>query len=89
MPTSAETATDKTKTSVAKFEDFFSSDKYKTRVSEALETYPEHKTLVVDYSDLEMFYADLADLLIEKPEEVIKAAQKAISNIAIFKVYIY
>lgn len=85
MPTSAETATDKTKTSVAKFEDFFSSDKYKTRVSEALEMYPEHKTLIVDYSDLEMFYADLADLLIEKPEEVIKAAQKAISNIAIFK----
>lgn len=85
MPTSAETATDKTKTSVAKFEDFFSSDKYKTRVSEALELYPEHKTLIVDYFDLEMFYADLADLLIEKPEEVIKAAQKAISNIAIFK----
>jgi replicative DNA helicase Mcm len=28
-----------------------------------------------------MFYADLADLLIEKPEEVIKAAQKAIRNI--------
>lgn len=85
MPTSAETATDKTKTSVAKFEDFFSSGKYKTRVSEALELYPEHKTLIVDYFDLEMFYADLADLLIEKPEEVIKAAQKAISNIAIFK----
>lgn len=70
MPTSAETATDKTKTSVAKFEDFFSSGKYKTRVSEALELYPEHKTLIVDYFDLEMFYADLADLLIENQKRL-------------------
>jgi len=81
MPTSTEIATDKTKTSVAKFEDFFSSDKYKDKVFEALEMYPEQRSVVVDYSDLEMFYADLADLLIEKPEEVIKAAQKAIRNI--------
>jgi len=81
MPTSAEETTDKTKTSVAKFEDFFSSDKYKDRVFEALEKYPEQRSVVVDYSELEMFYPDLADLLIDKPEEVIKAAQKAISNI--------
>jgi replicative DNA helicase Mcm len=81
MPTSAEIATDKTKTSVAKFEDFFSSDKYKDKVFEALEKYPDERSIVVDYTDLEMFYADLADLLIEKPEEVIKAAQKAIRNI--------
>ncbi|MCE5214427.1 MAG: minichromosome maintenance protein MCM [Methanobacterium sp.] len=81
MPTSAEITTDKTKTSVAKFEDFFSSDKYKDKVFEALEKYPDERSIVVDYTDLEMFYADLADLLIEKPEEVIKAAQKAIRNI--------
>ncbi len=81
MPTSAEITTDKTKTSVAKFEDFFSSDINKEKVFEALENYPEQRSVVVDYSELEMFYPDLADLLIDKPEEVIKAAQKAISNI--------
>ena len=59
----------------------FSADKYKDKVFDALEKYPEQRSVVVDYSDLEMFYADLADLLIEKPEEVIKAAQKAIRNI--------
>ncbi|MDD1774087.1 MAG: minichromosome maintenance protein MCM [Methanobacterium sp.] len=80
-PTSAEIATDKTKTSVAKFEDFFSSDKYKDKVFEALEKYPDERSIVVNYMDLEMFYADLADLLLEKPEDVIKAAQKAIRNI--------
>lgn len=81
MPTSAEVTSDKTKTSVAKFEDFFSSDKYKDKVFEALEKYPDERSIVVNYIDLEMFYADLADLLLEKPEEVIKAAQKAIRNI--------
>ncbi|HOI72369.1 MAG TPA: minichromosome maintenance protein MCM [Methanobacterium sp.] len=81
MPTSAEIPSDKTKTSVAKFEDFFSSDKYKDKVFESLEKYPDERSIVVDYTDLEMFYADLADLLLEKPEDVIKAAQKAISNI--------
>lgn len=81
MPTSAEITTDKTKTSVAKFEDFFSSDKYKDKIFEALEKYPDERSIVVDYIDLEMFYADLADLLLEKPEDVIKAAQKAIRNI--------
>ncbi len=81
MQTSAEIPTDKTKTSIAKFEDFFSSDKYKDKIFEALEKYPDERSIIVNYADLEMFYADLADLLIEKPEDVIKAAQKAIRNI--------
>jgi replicative DNA helicase Mcm len=80
MPTSAKIRTDKTKTSVAKFEEFFST-KYKDTVFEALEKYPDQRSVVVDYSQLEMFDPDLADLLIEKPEEIIKASQKAIQNI--------
>ena len=35
----------------------------------------------MDYNTLELFDPDLADLLIEKPEEVIEAAQTAIKNI--------
>ncbi|QUH23741.1 minichromosome maintenance protein MCM [Methanobacterium alkalithermotolerans] len=73
-------ATDKTKTSLAKFEEFFST-KYKDNVFEALEKYPDQRSVVIDYLDLEMFDPDLADLLIEKPEEVIRASQKAIKNI--------
>ena len=76
MPTS----TEKAKPSVAKFEEFFSS-KYKDTVFEALEKYPDERSVVVNYSELEMFDPDLADLLIEKPEEVIKASQMAIKNI--------
>lgn len=73
-------STEKAKASVAKFEEFFST-KYKDTVFEALEKYPDERSVVVDYSELEMFDPDLADLLIEKPEEVIEASQKAIKNI--------
>ena len=77
---SSTTSTEKPKPSVAKFEEFFST-KYKDTVFEALEKYPDERSVVVNYSELEMFDPDLADLLIEKPEEVIKASQKAIKNI--------
>ncbi|MCQ2977830.1 MAG: minichromosome maintenance protein MCM [archaeon] len=70
----------KGKTSLAKFEEFFSTT-YKDDVFEILEKYPDERSLIVDYHDLEMFDPDLADLLIEKPEEVIAASQKAIKNI--------
>jgi len=80
METSAQSTTDKTKNPVAKFEEFFST-KYKDTVFEALEKYPDERSVVVDYVELEMFDPDLADLLIEKPEEVIKAASKAVQNI--------
>ena len=79
MPSST-SSTEKVKPSVAKFEEFFSS-KYKDTVFEAIEKYPDEKSVVVNYSELEMFNPDLADLLIEKPEEVIKASQMAIKNI--------
>jgi len=75
-----DTITEKSKTSVAKFEDFFSTA-YKAAIFEALEKYPDERSVVVNYPQLEMFDPDLADLLIEKPDEVIKAAQKAIKNI--------
>lgn len=71
---------DKSKTSLTKFEEFFST-KYKDDVFEVLEKYPDERSLVVDYIDLEMFDPDLADLLIEKPDDVILASEKAIKNI--------
>ena len=73
-------STKKSQTSIIKFEEFFATS-YKDDVFEILETYPDERSLTVDYNDLEMFDPDLADLLIEKPEEVIEAAQIAIKNI--------
>lgn len=73
-------SSDKSKTSLAKFEEFFSTT-YKDDVFEILERYPDERSLTIDYNELEMFDPDLADLLIEKPDEVIAASQKAIKNI--------
>ncbi len=73
-------STTKSQTSIIKFEEFFATS-YKDDVFEILETYPDERSLTVDYNALEMFDPDLADLLIEKPEEVIEAAQIAIKNI--------
>ncbi|WP_458454115.1 minichromosome maintenance protein MCM [Methanobrevibacter sp.] len=73
-------STNKTQTSTAKFEEFFATS-YKDDVFEILEKYPDERSLNVNYQSLEMFDPDLADLLIDKPEEVIEAAQIAIKNI--------
>ncbi|SEL37954.1 replicative DNA helicase Mcm [Methanobrevibacter gottschalkii] len=70
----------KSQTSISKFEEFFAT-LYKDNVFEILEQYPDKKSLIVDFQRLEMFDPDLADLLIDKPEEVIEAAQTAIKNI--------
>ncbi len=67
-------------TSIAKFEEFF-KENYKDNVFEILEMYPFVNSLVVDYPRLEIFDPDLADLLIDKPEEVIEAAKIAVKNI--------
>ncbi|MBP3226638.1 MAG: minichromosome maintenance protein MCM [Methanobrevibacter sp.] len=73
-------STTKTQTSTAKFEEFFATS-YKDDVLEILEKYPDERSLTVNYQSLEIFDPDLADLLIDKPEEVIEAAQIAIKNI--------
>lgn len=73
-------STTKSQTSILKFEEFFATS-FKDDVFEILETYPDERSLTVDYNQLEIFDPDLADLLIDKPEEVIEAAQTAIKNI--------
>ncbi len=68
------------KTNLDKLEEFFSNN-YRDPVYEALEKYPEERSLIVDFNDLEEFDADLADYLIERPMEVIKISKRAIKKI--------
>lgn len=74
------TTANKITTSVAKFEEFFSTI-YKDELFETLEKYPDERSFTIDYNTLEMFDPDLADLLIEKPQEILDAATNAIKNI--------
>ena len=71
---------EKINTTITKFEEFFSTQ-YKDEIFNALEAYPEERSVTIDYTDLEMFDPDLADHLIESPEEILNSAQKAIKNI--------
>ena len=73
-------STNKTQTSTAKFEEFFATS-YKDDVFEILEKYPDERSLTVNYQSLEIFDPDLADLLIDKPEEVIEAVLPRLSHV--------
>ena len=46
-------STNKSQTSIAKFEEFFATS-YKDDVFEILETYPDNRSLTVDYNTLEI-----------------------------------
>lgn len=74
----------RTETSTAKFEKFFGTENKDKNDSPKWRYSPNsEKSIIVDFSSLEMFDPDLADLLIEKPEEIIEAAKSAIKNIAL------
>ena len=64
--------------SVMKFEEFF-TEKHNKELFEIVDAYPKKRSIIINYNDLEMFDPNLADLLIEKPEEIIDAAKNAIS----------
>ena len=73
-------ASTKSRTSVAKFEEFFATT-YKDDVFEILEKYPDERSLTVDYNDLEMFDPDL-DASITSSGFSINKSAKSGSNIS-------
>lgn len=68
------------KTSVEKFEEFFSREEYSDKIVDALDKFPD-SNVVVDHQSLSNIYPKLAEFIITRPTEVIKAAQKAIRNL--------
>lgn len=73
-------SSEKINLTTTKFEEFFTT-KYKDKVYDVLEKFPDEKSLIIEYPEWEMFDPDQADLLLEKPEEVINAAKTALKNI--------
>lgn len=64
---------------IAEFEEFFST-RHRKEVEELAEAYPSKRSLLVPYSKLEKFSAELADELVEKPDRVIEAAKEAVKE---------
>ncbi len=63
-----------------KFERFFRS-RYKKELLDIATSYPIKKSLLVDFTVLDKFDTTLADELLENPEETLKIAKDAISEI--------
>ena len=68
------------KSAISKFEEFLSTN-YKEEILSLIDKYPKDRFIEMDYNLLNSFNQDLADLLIEKPQELLDAAGNAIKNI--------
>ena len=67
---------------VERFEEFFNLE-YKKHIERIIESYPEKKTIIVNFKTLEKFDPILADELLDSPDAVLEAAQTAIQNVHI------
>ncbi len=64
-----------------KFEGFFRTPIYKNKILKVALGYPETKSLLVDFDDLDKFDITLTDELIKNPDATIIAAESALRNI--------
>ncbi len=62
---------------IAKFKDFIESNYYKRLIENVR---AGKKFLVVDFSNLSKFDPEIADMLLDQPEEVIKAAETSVDH---------
>ena len=67
---------------VERFEEFFNLE-YKKHIERIIESYPEKKTIIVNFKTLEKFDPILADELLDSPDAVLEAAGTAIQNVHI------
>ncbi|PTD93534.1 AAA family ATPase [archaeon SCG-AAA382B04] len=63
-----------------KFENFLTRY-YKNQVMELAKSYPQKKSLKIEFKDLNNYDPELCDKLIEKPDKTINSAQNALKNI--------
>tara|TARA_Y100000034_G_C6909655_1_gene423630 strand:- start:5170 stop:7200 length:2031 start_codon:yes stop_codon:yes gene_type:complete len=66
--------------SIEKFVQFFRETYYNDLLSVARE-YPEKRSILVDYNTLDKFDTDLSDALLNDPNETLKAAKDAITEL--------
>ncbi|VVC04353.1 Minichromosome maintenance protein MCM [Candidatus Burarchaeum australiense] len=70
---------------IKKFEEFFDL-KYRKEIERLAANYPAQKSLEVDYAELERFDVELADELIEEPDQVIEASERALEAMPLPKI---
>ncbi len=65
---------------VSFFNDFFTVE-YKAKIDKLKISYPDQKSLFVDYRELELINPDMADRLIKEPEMITAAAEEALKEL--------
>jgi len=65
---------------LARFEEFFKRY-YHKEILRVLRSYPEKKSLIVDFQDLDKYDISLADEILKNPSEMLPVAERAIGNI--------
>jgi DNA replicative helicase MCM subunit Mcm2 (Cdc46/Mcm family) len=67
---------------VERFEEFFNLE-YKKEIEKIVESYPDKKSIIIDFKVLEKFDPVLADELLDNPDTVIESATTAIQDVNI------
>ena len=65
---------------VERFEEFFNLE-YKKHIEKIIESYPEERSLIIDFKSLEKFDPILADELLDNPDTVMESAKTAIQEV--------
>lgn len=65
---------------VSFFNDFFTVE-YKEKINSLKLSYPDQKSLYVDYRDLEIRDPEIADLFLKKPELIVEGAKEALAEL--------
>ncbi len=68
---------------IPKFEEFFSTLEYKKKIEKLAHEYPQNRSLIVDYNDVDSFDYQLAEELMAHPDLLIEAAELAVQKIEV------
>ncbi len=68
---------------IPKFEEFLSTQEYKKKIEKLAHEYPQSRSLVVDFNELDEFDYKLAEELLEHPDLLLEAARLAVKKIEV------
>lgn len=62
------------------WDEIFSNDAYRLKITEVQDNYNEKKSLYVQYSDIDLYNPDFASYVLEKPDRCINLGERAIRS---------
>ncbi|MDH7508714.1 MAG: ATP-binding protein [Methanomassiliicoccales archaeon] len=65
---------------IARWEEFFETTEYRLKVKEVSDMYPELRSVLVSYSDIDQFDPDIADYLLQHPHKTLWTGEQAIKK---------